>query len=127
MTTDLLPTWPTTEPDAETLIRYWLGVGLHASAQSVDLSGRHVRSGSREDSLVVWSNALLVIAAFDRVLLLRRLIDIDRAAADEMARSMWLAAQAGGSYGELLWEWADQAGLDADAICEAARAEVTGD
>lgn len=121
-----LPKWPKTPPTADDMIRYCAALGLYQSAQAVDLVGV-TRGQGALGAARLRLNAEQVIANFDRIRLLRALTAVDPEMADAEASNMWLAAQAGDSYGEMLWEWADEAGLDADAICEAARAEVTDD
>lgn len=123
------PEWPTEEPDAATLIRYAVGDGLFF----LGLMNFHVkaviRSGDDQLTMMRYISAVgRVQSACDMVLALKAIVAVDPAAADELAAGMWGAAESGDVYGELLWEWATQTGLDPDAIRAAgeAAAKVPG-
>lgn len=118
-----LPKWPKTPPTADEMIRYCAALGLYQSAQAVDLVGV-TRGQGALGAARLRLNAEQMIANYDRIRLLRALVALAPAAADAEASNMWLAAEGGDSYGECLWEWADEYGLEADRICEASRSAL---
>lgn len=110
------PEWPKTEPTATDLLDYLAGRGTWCNAAmwpamkvDRDLSDRLMHQ---------------VISAHDGYLLLDALNEIDADKANEVAALIWQAAEAGDSYGECLWEWAEKRGLDPDAITEDGNAAV---
>lgn len=97
--------WPTAEPKADEMIRYFVAEGLRARDRLMQPSA---------PGLTDLDRALIarLQRAHDVVMLLRTLRELDAGEADAAARCIWSAAVAGDSYGELLWEWAVDAGLD---------------
>ncbi len=104
---------------AEEVMRWLAYEGLFCNARSYGLLPRDMT-----DDLAMMryrENVARFQYAHDLYLALDALREVDPAKADEVAHRTVLAAVAGDSYGEWLWEWADGCGLDADAICEASR------
>lgn len=118
--TSACPGWPETEPTAAELLRYFAGAGLHAEAATWGLM-----EATRDDREARSRDHRLLISLFqhahDLHVALTALAELDPAKADEVAGRIWLAAEGGDSYGEWLYEWAESAGLDAEAICEQGR------
>lgn len=97
---------------AETLMRYAVADGLVRFAQSLPLVRDATTAG-----LMRWSaNAATMIGEHDRYLLLAALRDLDPVKADELAERMIVASEAGDSYGEWFWQWADEMGMDPERI-----------
>lgn len=126
-TTTTIPPWPGEEDpdgpwDAETVMRWLAGAGCAGAARSIDLLPR---DHSDQASVFRYFNNLAhVQQCHDMHLALGALRQLDPAKADEIAHRVILAAVAGDGYGEWLWQWADEAGLAADAICAESRAKI---
>lgn len=111
-----VPEWPKSEPDAAEIIRYAVGRGLevHAMAWGIlDEQGPAEGAFLRKDYMAL---TVQMIHLHDIVMLLKALQRLDAAEADRVAGAIWCAADAGDSYGEWLWEWGAECGLDPDAI-----------
>lgn len=102
-------------------MRYFAAEGLYRAARSIDLLPE---LPDLAGEYRYFQNVERVQHAHDLYLALDALRQIDPTKADEVADRIILAAVAGDSYGEWLWEWADEHGLDADDIAEASRASV---
>lgn len=116
-TTTTYPAWPTEPPTAAELIRYSAGRGYWLMGRTWGLMDWEHAEGSTPLSMaqhMAWS--VEMIHHHDTVLLLQLLAKHDQQAADDAAVRIWTAADAGDSYGEWLWQWAKEAGLDPDAI-----------
>ena len=102
------PEWPTEEPDAAALIRYFVGQGQFC----LGLMTGYERLGAFDAGSPLkdrWFAAMgRMQHACDVAMLLK---DPTTRAAD-----IWLMAESGDCYGAALWEWACDAGLDPDAI-----------
>lgn len=57
-----------------------------------------------------------LIAGVGLMACLRKLREVNPAAADEFAREYWSMCDAGDSFGEMLWEFTEAAGLDPSLI-----------
>lgn len=101
------------------MMRYCLGEAQHFYAMreryiSTD-PGRHMAC------------IVTMIAAHDRYVLLRALHGLSVEVADQAAHDIWLAAEAGDSYGEWVWQWCEEEGLDPGTIRSAALTEEDPD
>lgn len=106
-----VPEWPTTEPDAATLMRYFVGRGQFCLGLMTACE-RDVFAGKDSPLHHLYMSAISQMQhACDVVMLLDAAED-----ADQMASRIWLMAEAGDCYGEMLWEKATAAGLDPEAI-----------
>lgn len=117
--------WPTRTPTADEMIRYTLSAGLSASAVAVDVHRTFTDAAADLAYQILVSQR--IICAHDTYLLLTALAEVAPERADELAAQMWHAAEAGDSYGEWLYQWAVEAGLDAEAICRRAKASLPED
>lgn len=118
---------PQIENTAENLLRYWAAVGTATASVSIDLVPPRDDEGNTdpEDEQRFLLNCWQTITAHDEHLLLSALREADPAKADEIADRLIVSAEAGDSYGEWLWQWATESGLDAQAIDDEARANLT--
>lgn len=108
------PWWnPDAERTAEATMRYEAVNGLVGSVRSHTL----IRDTSQLGMARLTLNSAAMIASHDRYLLLAKLRELDPAAADELADRIILAAEAGDSYGEWLWQWCTEMGVDAERVC----------
>ena len=112
--------WPRSAPSADELIRYSICRGLWCYAAS----WRAIDDGAFDDrdSEAASRYSLLthqMIHNHDTVVSLKAMQQVDPRLADDLAARLWTAADAGDSYGEWLWQWAEEAGLDAEAIHQA--------
>jgi hypothetical protein len=108
-----VPKWPTKVPSAADLLTYYAGRGLWLGAAAWGFIPAKPGSHGFTRYMAI---TIEMIDCHDKYLLLRTLADLDPMKADELAEQMWRAADAGDSYGELLWEWAEDRGLEAEAI-----------
>lgn len=110
--------------DAASVLRWLASDGVAATAISIDLlpaKGAEPREWER-----YMANVYRIMHAHDLFLALSALVELDPAKADETANRIVLAAVCGDSYGEWLWDWAVDHGLDAAAISTQEReAEAT--
>jgi hypothetical protein len=104
--------------DAETLLRHAAARGCALASIGVDMVGDTTPEGMLRHIL----NCVRTQSSFDTVVLLRALRELDPSKADEVAQELILAAEAGDSYGEWLWQWCDEMGMDADRLCDEQRA-----
>lgn len=106
--------WPRTaaEATADAMIRFHAAQGLYASTRSLRLVHDRTELGMTRWFL----NFEQLAGAFDRVRALRVVKAAAAGVADDVARDWWLAADAGDSYGEMLYDWAKAAGLDVQSI-----------
>jgi len=106
-------------------MRWLASEGLYCQARSIDLLPHdptdHLSVMRYQENLGRFQYG------HDLYLALGALRRIDPQAADEVADRIILAALAGDSYGEWLWQWAGECGLDADGICAASRNELRRD
>lgn len=114
------PPWPegVDPPDAASLIAYFVGQGQF----SYGLIDGYVNRGAftvPPDPLL-WANYMRavgrMIGAHDVVTCLKALVELDPAAADKAASTVWGMADAGDCYGEAFWEWCTDLKLDAEAL-----------
>lgn len=109
--------WQGETPTMADVVRFWAGLGTAQASISVDLV---------HDPR--WRlNCETVQHAHDVVFLLAELAAVDLGRAERAAHRIWLAAEAGDSYGEWLWQWATEAGLDADRITDEAQVWLAAD
>lgn len=111
-------TWPRSEPTADEMIRYAAGRALWLDAVGMRLAGD---ADKRPQHIAAIAEK---IGLHDTVALLKVLQEVAPDRADAAAADIWLAAEAGDSYGERLWAWASDAGLDADAITAEGRGDT---
>lgn len=136
--------WPSTidEVTARQMILGFTEIGLAASAKAAPLMSRWRQiqpldattslddldmppTAAAEAAAHRWYlNCEQMQGAHDRIVLLGTLLELDQEVADQVARQIWLAADAGDSYGEHLYDAAFRYGLDADGIVETATREV---
>lgn len=124
--TKATPAWPKERPDAETMLRYLAGWGLATNVHLWQLPMVVSDDGAVRDPVVGWmTNALVhqVVQCHDTYLLLDAIRSLDPARADELAGHLWGFAQAG-EWGEWLWDWCTDRGLDPEAITAEARSEL---
>ena len=112
---------------AEDVLRWLASDGVAATAVSVDLLPPFDDRGDEVALGTYMLNVYRVMHTYDLHLALATLAEVDRAKADEVATGIVMAALAGDSYGEWLWEWATGHGLDAQAISDQARERVKAD
>lgn len=109
-----IPRWPTNPPTCAEMMTYCAGRAQRAYV----LRERYIGT----DPDLHMALIMEMIADHDRYLLLDALNARDPRRADELARAMWMAADAGDSYGEWIYDWCKAEGLDPEAIraeCEA--------
>lgn len=105
------PQFPSSAPTADQWIEYAVtdglfAEGLHSALMDAGASDpQHPLFGRYHETL------LRIIHDFDTVKSIRAVQALDPAAADALAADVWLAAWAGDSYGEWLWEWGEGLGL----------------
>lgn len=120
-----IPPWPGENPEgpwgAEAVMRYFAAEGLHRAARSIDLLPD---LGDQVGEYRYFLNVERLQHSHDLYLALDALRQLDPAKADEIADRTTLAAVAGDSYHEWLWQWADDHGLDADGISAESRASI---
>jgi len=107
---------------AEAVLRWLASDGCAAAAAGLDLLPP--MDGDERDEAAMaryMQNVYRVMWCHDLYLAISTLREVDPVKADEVADRTVLAAVAGDGYGEWLWQWADERGLDADAICDQAR------
>lgn len=117
------PEWPTSKPTAAELIHYAVEWGSWLNG----LAWGYVEAGAfnegEVEKLLRYSKASSQMQhMFDMALLLKALVEHAPAQANEAAGELWSAADAGDSYGEWLWEWARDEGLDGDALYDDGKA-----
>lgn len=107
------PSWPKSEPTAGEMIRWALGeANFH-----LGVTWGLIRWKPGEPGFNTYMHEVVRMQLHhDVAALLRALREVDPTKADEMARFVWGAADAGDSYGEWLYQWMTEEGLDADAI-----------
>lgn len=110
--------WPTAKPDAAAMIRYYSAEGVYSSARSWALiEAGAFKMEAESDPVLVLRHSVAthrLIHAHDVVFALRTVQASDPTAADALAARLWSAADAGDSYGEWLWQWAEEAGIDVE-------------
>ena len=110
---------PAVPHDAAALMRFSVADGLVRSVRAFSLIADTSPLGFARWGL----NSSEMIAGHDRYLLLEAIRELDPAKADEIAERIIVAAEAGDSYGEWLWQWATELGLDADRLYDGVEAE----
>lgn len=111
--------------NAEGMLRWLSAEGTARAAVGPDLAGYSldvpggVEAFLRHSLNIAWTQHY-----FDLHLALSALRDLDPTKADEVAHQIVLAAVAGDSYGEWLWQWAKGHGLDADRIVAEAHEDL---
>lgn len=122
------PDWPKNDPTADEMIRYaaawacWLGG--HAWGY-IDAGAFDTDDPTKVSTFLRYSQASSrMIHMHDLVVLLKAIKEVDPAAADEAAAQVWLAADAGDSYGEWTWQWAKELGLDPDGLYKDGKAKA---
>lgn len=70
------------------------------------------------------AQTLAVISGVGLMSCIRALRDVDPAKADAFVKDYWLMCDAGDAFGELLWEWAEAAGLDLELLKHARSADA---
>ena len=113
MSAERTPKWPTSVPSAPDLLTYYAGRGLWLTGAAWGYIGAEPGSHGFTRYMGL---TIEMIDSHDKYLLLSALADLDPLRADALAERLWRAADAGDSYGEMLWEWAEDRLLDADAI-----------
>lgn len=105
------------EVTAGRLIRYYLASTAICEQEAQDAVAQD--DGSREGGRQMARAAGRFVGAWTSLALLRRVRDLDPAAADDVALSIWRAWEAGDTMHELLWEWKRAEGIDPDVRIEA--------
>lgn len=113
------PEWPKSEPGAVGLMRYAAAEGMWLLGRSRGLSS--IKPYDTDTARMHMTAIVMMQHWHDVHVALHALRDLDQAKADEVANFVWVAAEAGDSYGEWLWSWSTKAGDDPDAIYEAGR------
>lgn len=118
------PEWPKTEPNADTMLTWLAGEYLHRYVQSFEYHGIHWKDHDPSWMLTLNLMTLGVVSLHDTYCSLKRLREISPISANATAAMMWLAAEAGDSYGEWAWQWAIEEGLDPDVIADEAKTQI---
>lgn len=108
------------DPDADDATAE--NLARHFVAQAQFHYGRTMSHAAYDDAARL-STAQLV-SGFGIVHLLRTLLALDPVKADEAARSLIACWEDGATTAELLYEWADEYGMDADGLAAAGAASV---
>ena len=117
----VLPMWPTSEPDAATMIAWYAGHGLAATNR---FYATKAPDPSDEVAHKRWLDNVLTLAhCYNVAACLIALREADPGSADRTAALLWWMAEAG-EQGEYLHEWSLDAGLDVAAIAAGAKVDV---
>lgn len=106
--------WPESEADVtvDAILRC---VGADTQRTHLEKWARIDKEGDTRSPLYR-SQTQEIISAVGLMACLRKLREVSPAAADEFARDYWGMCDAGDSFGELLWEFTEAAGLDPSLI-----------
>lgn len=113
--------WPTNEAEVtvDKVLR-WVGADTQRTwlEKVAELDHRLDMSGVDKafQEPLYKSRTLQLISAVGLMACLRKLREVNPEAADEFARDYWRMCDAGDSFGELLWEFTEAAGLDPSLI-----------
>lgn len=90
------------------------------------LTGWRDEDDAAKERSILKGNMHLFASLLDSVIvdLLQQIQGVNRAWADKAAASLDDALEGGDYYPEMIWEWANERGLDPDAITEAAKARI---
>jgi len=110
-----LLTWPTREADVtvDTILRC---VGADTQRTWLKKAAAIEADRNHFDTELYRVQTQELITGVGLMACLRKLRETDPAKADEFAREYWLMCDAGDSFGELLWEFTEAAGLDPSLI-----------
>lgn len=126
--TDTAAPWPFDVPPVtlDSTLRYVLAHGVVEASMSIDLLPPFGADRSTSEyaaaQQVYLTNFYSFSGAFNLVLALKALAELSPAKAEEVAQHVMVAYAAGDSYGEWLWQWATEQGLDPEKLVAEHRA-----
>lgn len=113
--------WPTTAQDmnVDLMLRV---IGAEAQHLLLEKMAAMDAGGKAVGDLYM-ARTLTIIASVGLMHAIRTLRDVDPAKAEQFVREHWAMCDDGGAFGEWLWEWTREAGLDPSLIALSVPAE----